>query len=200
MILPIVTAGLIGYLLGSIPSGVILTRLTLTLDLRQIGSGNIGATNVLRSGYRGLAALTLIGDLGKGVIAVIVARMLFEPAVPIGFVAGVGAVIGHIFPIWLRFNGGKGVATSIGVITVLWWPVGMMVGVTWLAVAVVTRYSSLASLIGLGISPLAGVFFIPDWRYSAVFLAMVLLVVFKHSSNIQRLLSGQESQIGKKHP
>ena len=113
-------AGLIGYFFGSIPSGVLLTYLSGLPDPRRIGSGNIGATNVLRTGHRGLAALTLIADMGKGIAAVLIVQTLFHPT--IGLIAALGAVIGHMFPLWLKFRGGKGVATAIGVILVLWWP------------------------------------------------------------------------------
>ena len=190
-----VIAGLIGYFFGSIPSGVLLTYLSGLPDPRRIGSGNIGATNVLRTGHRGLAALTLIVDMGKGIAAVLIVQSLFNPT--IGLIAALGAVIGHMFPLWLKFRGGKGVATTIGVILVLWWPLGVAVCVAWIAVAAVARYSSLASLISLGLSPAAAFIFIDDGRYSLVLLIIVSLVFFKHRDNLRRLLSGSEPQIGK---
>ena len=188
-------AGLIGYFFGSIPSGVLLTYLSGLPDPRRIGSGNIGATNVLRTGHRGLAALTLIADMGKGIAAVLIVQTLFHPT--IGLIAALGAVIGHMFPLWLKFRGGKGVATAIGVILVLWWPLGVAVCVAWIAIAAVTRYSSLASLISLGLSPAAAFIFIDDRLYSLVLLIIVSLVFFKHRDNLRRLLSGIEPQIGK---
>src|SRR5277367_2625086 len=140
-----------GYLLGSIPFGLIATRLGGAGDIRKVGSGNIGATNVLRTGRRDLAAITLVGDGGKGAAAVLLARWLFgEDAAA---VAGGAALIGHMFPIWLKFKGGKGVATAMGVVTALAWPVGLAMMITWLAIVVYTRISSLGALIAIGAMP-----------------------------------------------
>src|SRR5215468_7653983 len=144
-------AFIIGYLLGSIPFGLILTKLAGTQDLRSIGSGNIGATNVLRTGNKGLAAATLIGDMLKGTVAVIIAGSLWGPNA--AMIAGLGAFLGHVFPVWLKFKGGKGVATYIGVLLGLAWPAALAFGVIWLAVAALTRYSSLAALVASAATP-----------------------------------------------
>jgi acyl phosphate:glycerol-3-phosphate acyltransferase len=182
-----------GYLCGSIPFGVLLTRLTGGPDLRSIGSGNIGATNVLRTGRKGLAAATLVGDMLKGTIAVLVARYVLgqEFAIP----AAVGAFLGHLFPVWLGFRGGKGVATYIGVLLGVAWPAALVFGTVWLAVAALTRYSSLAALTASVAAPL----FL--WWWSGVadaeaFALLSALLWIMHRGNIGRLLSGTEGRIG----
>lgn len=183
-----------GYLLGSIPSGVIITRMAGLGDVRKIGSGNIGATNVLRTGHKGLAALTLLGDALKGVIAVLVAARFAPDA---ALVAGLGAFLGHLFPVWLGFKGGKGVATYLGVLIALALPGALVFALVWLAVAAITRYSSLAALVAAVAVPLA------LWALAAPYVAglfavLTVIVFIKHRANISRLLAGQESRIGSK--
>lgn len=186
----------IGYLLGSIPSGVILARVMGLGNLRDIGSGNIGATNVLRTGNKSAAALTLLFDAFKGVIAVLLARAL--AAEDAAQLAGLMAFIGHCFPVWLRFAGGKGVATYFGIIFALVWPIGLVAAAIWLAVAAITRFSSLAALMAAGWSPVAMVFLGYD---STFMLGIVLgaLIYLRHWANIQRLRRGEETRIGQKN-
>jgi glycerol-3-phosphate acyltransferase PlsY len=181
-----------GYLLGSIPFGLILARLAGIGDLRQIGSGNIGATNVLRAGGKGLAALTLILDAAKGTAAVLLAARFGEtPAL----VAGLGAFLGHVFPVWLGFKGGKGVATYLGVLIGLYWPAAAVFAGTWLLVAFVTRYSSLAALTAVVASVLA-LAAMGEWRLAALFLLLGGLLYVRHAANIGRLARGEETRIG----
>ncbi|HEY6259593.1 MAG TPA: glycerol-3-phosphate 1-O-acyltransferase PlsY [Xanthobacteraceae bacterium] len=185
---------LIGYLFGSIPFGLILTRWAGTPDIRAIGSGNIGATNVLRAGNKALAAATLLGDALKGTAAVLAAQFAFGRDA--AMVAAVGAVFGHIFPVWLGFKGGKGVATYIGLLIGLAWPAALAFGAIWLAVAALTRYSSLAALLASAGVPLA-LWFTTDDR-TAIFFAFLTLVLWvMHRPNIARLLAGTESKIGR---
>jgi len=189
-------AGLGGYLLGAVPFGIVIARLFGLGDLRQIGSGNIGATNVLRTGNKFAAALTLILDSGKGAIAVGVTYALTdEPHAMLA--AGFWAVMGHNFPIWLKFKGGKGVATTLGVLLATAWPVGLAAIATWLATAAVFRYSSLAALIALAAAPAyAWYFATPQHAILAGLLATLAWI--RHHENIRRLLKGEESKIGKK--
>lgn len=182
------------YLLGSIPFGLLLAKVTGAGDIRKIGSGNIGATNVLRTGRKGLALATLLLDGGKGAVAVLIARQ-FGP--DCAAVAGLGAVIGHIFPVWLRFKGGKGVATAIGVHLALAWPVGLMVCATWLLVAAVFRYSSLAALVAIVLSPVYALW-LADGQRAEIAGIIAILVVVCHRENIGRLVAGTESRIGRK--
>jgi len=188
---------LAGYLMGSVPFGLILTRMTGVGDLRSIGSGNIGATNVLRTGRKGLAAATLLLDGGKGAVAVLLIGGLISPQA--GLLAGLAAVIGHNFPIWLRFKGGKGVATSLGTLIAVAWPVGVAACVTWLLVAILSRFSSLAAILALMLAPLYAALWssIPVVA-SAALLGLLCLV--RHHANIRRLLAGTEPKIGKKAP
>ena len=184
-------AAIIGYLLGSIPFGLLLTRLAGRGDIRQIGSGNIGATNVLRTGSKTLAALTLAFDLGKGLAAVLIAAHWGpDPAL-----AAAGAVIlGHMFPVWLNFRGGKGVATALGVLLALAWPVAVVAGVVWLATVAVFRYSSLAALVAaIAAILLAAVFADPE--RALLIAGIALLVILRHHDNIRRLFAGSESRI-----
>ena len=199
--LPYYTAALaFGYLLGSIPFGIIFTRLAGTQDIRAIGSGNIGATNVLRTGRKGLAAATLIADVLKGTIAVLI--MFAWWGRDHAMLAGVGAFIGHLFPVWLKFKGGKGVATFLGVLVgVAWiaadWLAMLVFAVIWLAVAAATRYSSLASLLACAATPIY--FWLNGERQEAqVFLLLTLLATFVHRANIGRLWQGIEGKIGQK--
>jgi glycerol-3-phosphate acyltransferase PlsY len=181
-----------GYLLGSIPFGLILARLAGIGDLRQIGSGNIGATNVLRAGGKGLAALTLILDAAKGTAAVLVASRFGETA---SLVAGLGAFLGHLFPVWLGFRGGKGVATYLGVLLGLYWPAAAVFAATWLSAAYLTRYSSLAALTAVAASVLA-LAAMGAWRLAALFLLLGVLLYLRHAANIGRLARGEEARIG----
>ena len=185
---------LFGYLLGSIPFGVILARLGGLGDLRKIGSGNIGATNVLRTGNKGLAALTLLLDALKGTAAVLIAS---NWGTDLGMIAGLGAFLGHIFPVWLGFRGGKGVATYLGVLAPVFWPAALAFAAAWLLVAAVTRYSSLAALVATVVAPLA-MFWMGRVDGAVLFALMTLIIFFKHSQNIGRLLNGTESRIGSK--
>ena len=174
-----------GYLLGSIPFGMLVTRLAGVGDIRAIGSGNIGATNVLRTGRKGLAALTVALDAGKGALAVVVA-LNFGPDIAI--VTALGAILGHMFPVWLKFRGGKGVATGFGVLLALSWPVG-------LAVVSATRYSSLGALIASAAAvPLA--YWLADPQRAEFAIVLAVLIWFRHAPNIRRLIRGEESKIG----
>lgn len=193
---PLLTLAMLvlGYALGSIPFGLILTRIAGLGDIRSIGSGNIGATNVLRTGNRWLAGATLIGDALKGTAAVLIAGHFGSDA---ALVAGLGAFLGHIFPVWLGFKGGKGVATFLGILIGLAWPVAVVFAVLWLAVAFASRYSSLAALIASLATPLI-LMALGDWRKAILFALLTILIWYKHSANISRLLAGKESRIGQK--
>jgi glycerol-3-phosphate acyltransferase PlsY len=188
-------AFIIGYLLGSIPFGLILTRLAGTQDLRSIGSGNIGATNVLRTGNKGLAAATLVGDMLKGTVAVIIAGSLWGPNA--AMLAGLGAFLGHLFPIWLQFRGGKGVATYIGVLLGLFWPAAAMFGVIWIATAFTSRYSSLSALVASFVTPIF-LWFFGHPALASLFAVLTLLLFWTHRENIRRLQTGTEGKIGQK--
>ncbi|EKS27888.1 glycerol-3-phosphate 1-O-acyltransferase PlsY [Afipia felis] len=185
----------IGYLFGSIPFGLLITRRAGTADLRSIGSGNIGATNVLRTGRKGLAAATLACDMLKGTFAVLLVRYLFGDDAAIA--AGLGAFLGHIFPVWLKFKGGKGVATYIGVLLGLWWPAALIFCAIWLAVAFISRYSSLAALVAsASIPPL--LLWLQHIPLAALFAVLSAILWFKHRANIRRLMDGSEGKIGAK--
>ncbi len=183
-----------GYLLGSIPFGLIVTKLAGTQDIRSIGSGNIGATNVLRTGRKGLAAATLLGDALKGTAAVLLAAQWGStPAIT----AAVGAFLGHLFPAWLNFKGGKGVATYLGVLLAIWWKGALLFAAVWLCAAYLSRYSSLSSLLATAATPLA--LFAAGWRLeAAAFLVMTVFAYVMHRANIARLLKGEEGKIGAK--
>ena len=193
----------LAYLLGSIPFGLVLTKLAGLGDIRSIGSGNIGATNVLRTGRKGLALATLLLDGGKGAVAVLVAGM-WGP--DLALMAGYGVLLGHLFPVWLKFKGGKGVATTLGVLLAIDFPVGAAACLTWLLVAAVTRYSSLAALLSIAAAPLYALYQPLLWAKGAVSIGNTQIAVFaailavlvwsKHHSNIRRLLSGTETKIG----
>jgi glycerol-3-phosphate acyltransferase PlsY len=192
----LVVAG--GYLLGSIPFGLIATRLGGAGDIRKIGSGNIGATNVLRSGRKDLAAITLIGDAGKGALAVLLTHLLTNGSPAMIALAGGSAFVGHLFPVWLKFNGGKGVATFYGVLLSAAFPVGALAGLTWIAMAFLFRMSSLAALTAAALAPLFA--FAVDAPRPIVVLAavMAVLIFIRHHENIRRLLKGEEPKIGAK--
>ena len=191
----------VGYLLGSIPFGLLLTRAAGLSDVRKVGSGNIGATNVLRTGHKGLAAATLVLDTLKGTAAVLLAaRWIGAPAgyaIVSMLAAGLGAFIGHIFPVWLRFKGGKGVATYIGVLIGIDWPVAVLFCALWLTVAALTRYSSLSALLAAAATPpvLLG---LGDRPSALLFAILTPLLFWTHRANIRRLLSGEEPRIGAK--
>jgi glycerol-3-phosphate acyltransferase PlsY len=194
-----------GYLLGSIPFGLVLVRAAGLGDIREIGSGNIGATNVLRTGRKDLALATLLLDAGKAGIALLIARWAAglgglpeETQLQIGLVAGGFAFLGHCLPVWLQFKGGKGVATFFGVLFAGIWPIGFIAGVTWLAVATMFRYSSLAALCAAAIAPLAALVAQFSWPEVIFTLVLAALIFWRHSANIQRLLAGTEPRIGDK--
>lgn len=189
-----VLALVFGYLLGSIPFGLLITRAAGLGDVRKIGSGNIGATNVLRTGNKGLAAATLLLDALKGTAAVLIAGR-FAPE--LGLWAGLGAFLGHLFPVWLSFKGGKGVATYLGVLIALAWQVALIFAVVWLAVAFLARYSSLAALMAAIVVPIA-LYFLSTPQIAGLFALMSLIVIIKHRANIERLLAGTEGKIGAK--
>ncbi len=181
-----------GYLWGSIPFGLLLTKLFGRGDLRSGGSGNIGATNVLRTGRKGLAALTLLLDLLKGTASVAVGAQWGPDA---AVMCGVGAILGHIFPVWLGFRGGKGVATYVGVLIGLAWPAAVAFCAVWFATALATRYSSLAALVASAVTPCV-LAWLGEWRFAGVFLLLAALLFWQHRSNIERLSKGEETRIG----
>lgn len=184
---------ILGYLFGSIPFGLVITKAAGLGDIRAIGSGNIGATNVLRTGRKDLALATLLLDGGKGAIAVIVALVMgWRPEV-----AGAAAFVGHCFPVWLKFKGGKGVATFMGTLFAMHFPAGLFAGATWLAVAYVLKYSSLSALVAAAAAPFV-LFAMGKPAYAGAALVMTLLIFIRHQSNILRLLSGDEPKIGAK--
>lgn len=184
---------IIGYLLGSMPFGLLLTRFAGGGDLRQVGSGNIGATNVLRTGRKGLAALTLLLDLAKGALSVWIGSKLADGGAAIG---GVMAFIGHCYPIWLRFAGGKGVATMMGVVLALYWPCGLIFALVWIGALAALRWSSVGGMSAALSAPIAA---LALGRYELVppFLAMTLIVLWRHRANIARLAAGTEPKVGK---
>lgn len=201
------TALAAGYLIGSIPFGLLLTRFAGLGDVRKIGSGNIGATNVLRTGRKGLAAATLLLDGGKGAAALLIAYWTY--GMDIAVTAGFGAILGHCFPVWLGFRGGKGVATALGILLAAAWPVGAVACLTWLLVAYLFRYSSLAALVSIALAPvvsklcvwwgvpgLGSPIIYPQLAEFAVLIAIVVWI--RHAGNIARLVSGRESKIGEK--
>ena len=200
-LLPAYAAALaFGYLCGSIPFGLILTRLAGTADIRAIGSGNIGATNVLRTGRKGLAAATLIGDTLKGTLAVLLVYAYYgaeyrDFANELALPAAAGAFLGHLFPVWLGFRGGKGVATYIGLLLALAWPAAIAFALVWVAVAVLSRYSSLAALLASAASPFV-VLLIGEQPEAVLFALLTALLWIMHRANIARLISGTESKIG----
>ncbi len=185
---------IVSYLLGSIPFGLILTRMAGLGDIRDIGSGNIGATNALRTGNRWVAIGTLLGDAGKGAVAVLLARQ-FGPDTAV--IAAFGALVGHLFPVWLRFKGGKGISTYIGILLALSWPVGLLFCATWAVVALIFRMSSLSALVASLLSPVYFVW-VDQWQMVELSVVLVILVFFAHRANIARLLAGTEPRIGNK--
>lgn len=196
-----IAALVIGYLFGSIPFGLILTKIAGTQDLRSIGSGNIGATNVLRTGRKGLAAATLLLDALKGTAAVILAAYLASGtdaiAANAAMLAALGAFLGHLFPVWLKFKGGKGVAVYIGVLIGLFWPAAIVFCIMWLATAFTSRYSSLSALVASFVTPIFLWWFGHD-ALASLFAVLTLLLFWMHRENIMRLQAGTESKIGQK--
>jgi glycerol-3-phosphate acyltransferase PlsY len=199
----LVATAAFAYILGSFPFGVILARLAGLGDLRQIGSGNIGATNVLRTGRKWAALATLLLDMGKGAVPVIVANWVGND--PFAALAGLAAVLGHIFPVWLRFRGGKGMATFVGVALALFWPIGLLTCISWLATAIVFRISSLATLVSAAFTPFFFLFWygIDFWHngqemilFATLELLLATIIFLTHRDNIARLFSGQEPTIG----
>ena len=193
--MPVLYALIGGYLLGSIPFGLLIARATGQGDIRDIGSGNIGATNVLRTGRKDIALITLLLDAGKAGIAALIFNHFF--GAPIGFFAGAAALIGHCFPIWLKFKGGKGVATFFGGLLATAWPIGLIAGAIWLACAFLTRISSLSALAAAGSTPLIA--FMMGYINVAMMAAVMAVIIYiRHAENIGRILKGTESRIGKK--
>jgi acyl phosphate:glycerol-3-phosphate acyltransferase len=186
---------LLGYFLGSIPFGLVLTRFAGTEDLRSIGSGSIGATNVLRTGRKGIAAATLIGDALKGTVAVVICGYYGGPNA--AMLAAFGAFLGHLYPVWLKFRGGKGVATYIGVLIGLFWPAAIVFCVMWLATATTTRYSSLSALIAAFVTPLF-LWWFGQPVLASLLVVMTLLLFYAHRENIKRLQTGTEGRIGQR--
>jgi glycerol-3-phosphate acyltransferase PlsY len=187
----VIWAIVIGYLLGSIPFGLLLTRLAGLGDVRKIGSGSIGATNVLRTGSRTLAAVTLVFDVGKGSAAAVIGAAWGEDAM---LAAAAAVILGHMFPVWLGFRGGKGVATAAGVLIVIAWPVALVAALIWLAVAIIFRYSSLAALVASAAAAAYGGFVV-DGKRALLVTAIALVIIARHHQNIRRLIAGTESRI-----
>jgi glycerol-3-phosphate acyltransferase PlsY len=188
----------IAYLLGSIPFGYLLIRIFRKQDIRTLGSGNIGATNVVRSGAKGLGIATLLLDLGKGLLAVVIARHLAPADYDLAIAAAIAAVLGHCFPVWLGFSGGKGVATALGVFLALSWPTTLCIVAVFAVVVVTTRFVSLASVLAAATLPLFALYFVPLRTpvFFVGFFGIPLLVIVKHHANIRRLLAGTESRFG----
>lgn len=184
---------LFGYLLGSIPFGLIFARLSGSGDVRKIGSGNIGATNVLRTGKKWAAAATFLADAGKGAVAVLVLRALYGDGM--AALGALGAVLGHLFPMWLTFKGGKGVSTFFGVMIALYWPAGLLAGATWIAVAFAMRISSLSALVATALAP-AYMLAFGQHLFAALAMLLGVIIWIMHRANIARLLKGEEPRIG----
>ncbi len=193
--IPILYAILGGYLLGSIPFGFLIARASGAGDIRDIGSGNIGATNVLRTGRKDIALLTLLLDAAKAGVAALIFNHFF--GAPIGLYAGAAALIGHCFPVWLKFKGGKGVATFFGILFATAWPLGFIAGAIWLGCAFITRISSLSALAAAGITPLAA-YLLGNFPVALMSAVLAIIIYIRHAENIGRILKGTESQIGKK--
>jgi glycerol-3-phosphate acyltransferase PlsY len=192
----VLTAVIGGYLLGSIPFGVIITRLAGVGDVRKIGSGNIGATNVLRTGRKDLALATLVCDAGKAMLAVVIVRDVLQFGPDAGALAGAAAFFGHLFPVWLGFKGGKGVATFFGVFLVINWPIGVMAGATWILAAAMWRISSLSALVAVAATPIYLLLLHQSSALMAAALFMGLLIYYRHLPNIQRLIRREEPRMG----
>jgi glycerol-3-phosphate acyltransferase PlsY len=202
VVLPWAIYFVLGYILGSIPFGLVFTRLSGLGDIRAIGSKNIGATNVLRTGRKDLAVATLIADMLKGTAAVLIARQLANAGfagLPFDFAvlaAGTGAFLGHVFPVWLRFKGGKGVATYIGVLLGVYWQAALAFGIVWFVTALISRYSSLSALVASVVTPVI-LYFTAGVLWAGMFAALSAVLIAKHKDNIARLWAGTEAKIGK---
>lgn len=194
MITVFITAAVCGYLIGSIPFGLVITRLAGLGDIRKIGSGNIGATNVLRTGRKDLALLTLLCDIGKAALIALVFQFLFQDKA-VGLASGVAAVIGHNYPIWLKFKGGKGVASTLGLMLAMTPLVGVITALVWLFMAFTFRYSSLSALTAFTVAPVVSYFIEPDKAVAIIYLLLTALSFYRHRSNIVRLIHGKESKI-----
>jgi acyl phosphate:glycerol-3-phosphate acyltransferase len=197
IVLPVLWCFLLGYGLGSVPFGLLLIRAAGLGDVRDIGSGNIGATNVLRTGRKGLAAATLLLDAAKGAAAVLLAGLIWPDQPQFPALAGIGAFLGHLYPVWLRFKGGKGVATLAGIVAALHWPTIVAAAAIWLLVVLVTRYSSLAGILATLSGPVTAAAF-DRFDLALLFLGFALLILWTHRANIGRLLDGTEPRVGKK--
>lgn len=193
---PPAAALLLGYLLGSIPFGLLLARASGAGDLRKIGSGNIGATNVLRTGKKGIAAATLFLDMGKGAVAVLAGAMLFGSGGALA--AGAGAFFGHCYPLWLKFRGGKGVATYLGIALALFWPVGLVFAAIWLTMLALFRYSSVGGMVAAISAPVSAAA-LQRFDLVPLFLGLTLILLWKHRANIMRLMTGTEPRVGNSH-
>lgn len=189
-----IIALLVGYLLGSIPFGLLLTRLSGKGDIREIGSGNIGATNVLRTGSKGLAAATLLLDAAKGAAAVLIAQRFWPEAVNF---AAAGALLGHLYPVWLRFKGGKGVATLLGILVPLFWQAALAYALLWVGLLLILRISSVAGMVAAASAPVTAAV-LDEQRLFPMLLGFALLVIWKHRENMRRLAKGEEPRVGRK--
>jgi acyl phosphate:glycerol-3-phosphate acyltransferase len=187
---------LLGYALGAVPFGLLLTRAAGLGDVRQIGSGNIGATNVLRTGRKGLAAATVLLDAAKGAAAVLLVGWIWPDQPQFPGIAAIGAFLGHLYPVWLRFRGGKGVATFMGIVVALSWPCALIVAAAWLTTFALTRYSSVAGMVAAIAAPVATAA-LGRFDLALLFLGVALLILWKHRANIARLVAGTEPKVGK---
>ena len=197
-VLAVLVAAL-AYLLGSIPFGLLLTRFAGLGDVREIGSGNIGATNVLRTGHKGLAAATLLLDAGKGIVAVVLVRLLATDPWWLEQVAAAAVLLGHCYPVWLKFRGGKGVATFFGIAVGLWWPLALLAAMVWFSFAFMTRYSSVGAIAAVSATPPFALL-LEHEDLALFFLLIAAFITWKHRGNIRRLLAGTEPKLGRKEP
>mgnify|MGYP003971466825 FL=1 len=186
---------ILSYQLGSIPFGLLLTRMAGLGDIRNVGSGNVGATNVLRTGHKGIAAATLILDAAKGAAPVLALAVWPVGHADLGLMAGLAAILGHNFPVWLKFQGGKGVATSIGALLAIAWPVGLAFCIIWLVMLALFRFSSLAAIIAFAVTPVFA-YALADKKVTALVVLLAVLGIVRHHANLRRLIGGTESKVG----